>query len=76
MICKVLSASLGYNGSIYTKGDNVEVSTPAEVKRLTGDGVIEAGPAEVPQNKEEPKLATPSKHLSSTRNIKGDRKRK
>ena len=61
MICKVVSASLGYNEQIYVKGDDIEVSTPSEVKRLLGYGHIEVGPLEEPLNKEVAPVANPPK---------------
>ena len=61
MICKVVSASLGYNEQIYVKGDDIEVSTPSEVKRLLGYGHIEVGPLEEPLNKKVTSVAKPSK---------------
>ena len=61
MICKVVSASLGYNKQIYVKGDDIEVSTPGEVKRLLGYGHIEVGPAEVSLNKEVREVANSPK---------------
>jgi len=35
---------MGYNGSIYRKGEYVEVATPSEIKRLVGYGAVEKDP--------------------------------
>jgi len=76
MICKVRLGSLGYNEHIYKKGDDIEVSTQAEVKRLTGFGVIEASAAEAPQKKEIVKIADSPKTSFDSKTIKERGKRK
>ena len=76
MICKVRLGSLGYNEHIYKKGDDIEVSTQAEVRRLTEFGVIEASAAGVPQKEETVKIADSPKTFfdSKTKKERGKRK--
>ena len=76
MICKVVSASLGYNGYIYKEGDDVEVDTQAEVERLIGYGAIEAGSTSGTLREEVPIVETPLKPLFDSKTVKGGRKRK
>jgi len=76
MICKVVSALLGYNERLYKKDEDIEVSTQAEVKRLTGFGVIEASAAGVPQKKEAVKTADSPKTFFDSKTTKERGKRK
>ena len=82
MKCKVVSASLGYNERIYRKGDDIDIESPSEVKRLSGYGHIQALPSEAPVDKEVSIVANPPKVLpeakahSGTKTPRGGKKEK
>jgi hypothetical protein len=67
---------LGYEGRVYKEGEDVAVSTPAEVKRLMGYRVIMAGDEEVLPEKDVTEVANPPKTLYSERNQTRSRKKK
>lgn len=77
MKCRVVCASLGYGGRVYKEGEDVAVSTPAEVKRLIGYRVIMAGEEEiVPENEEVGEVANPPETFYNQKKQTGGRKKK
>lgn len=86
MRCKVLSASLGYKGTVYMQGEYIELESEKEVEELVSfgcvisDPIVKANPVEVEKveevEAEAPKEEEKSVSRGNVGNPLGGRKRK